>query len=109
MPSDISEQVAADHSAAAETPVEGTNALGEAEGVEEFNPPTAEPAPQFPETGRFPVPSTGDQQPAEADQSQGLSTEVKEEFQEARSTGACSWRFISGGRWRQRRDGRGSC
>ena len=43
MPSDISEQVAADHSAAAETPVEGTNALGEAEGVEEFNPPTAEP------------------------------------------------------------------
>ena len=43
MPSDSSERVAADYSATPETPVEGANALGEAEGVEKFNPPTAEP------------------------------------------------------------------
>ena len=93
MPSDTSEQVAADYSATAETPVEGTNALGEAEGVEEFNPPTAEPGAavsrnwaDLSEHILASVLSTGDQQPAEADQSQGLPTEVQEEFQEARST-----------------------
>ena len=92
MPSGISEQVAADHSATADTPVEGTNVLGEAESVEEFNPPTAEPGAavsrnwaDLSEDILASVPSTGDQHPAEADQSEGLPTEVKEEFQEARS------------------------
>ena len=93
MPSDTSEQVAADYSATAETPVEGANALGEAEGVEKFNPPTAEPGAavsrnwaDLSEDILAPVLSTGDQQPAEAEQSQGLTTEVKAEFQEAQST-----------------------
>ena len=92
MPSDTSEQVAADYSATAETPVEGTNALGEAEGVEEFNPPTAEPGAavsrnwaDLSEDILASVLTTGDQQPAEAKQSQGLPTEVKAEFQEAQS------------------------
>ena len=90
MPSDTSEQVAADYSATAETPVEGTNALGEAEGVEDFNPPTAEPGAavsrnwaDLSEDILASALTTGDQQPAEAEQSQGLTTEVKAEFQEA--------------------------
>jgi hypothetical protein len=93
MPSGISEQVAADHSATAETPVEGTNALGVAKCVEEFHPPTAEPGAavsrnwvELSEDIPLSVPSTGNQQPAEAGQSQGSSTEVKEEYQKARST-----------------------
>ena len=93
MPSDTSEQVAADYTATAETTVEGTNALGEAEGVEEFNPPTAEPGAavsrnwaDLSEDILASVLTTGDQQPAEAEQSQGLTTEVKAEFQEAQST-----------------------
>ena len=43
MPSEGSEEVAADHSATEATPVGGSEAAGEAEGVEENPPLTVDP------------------------------------------------------------------
>ena len=101
MPSDSSERVAADYSATPETPVEGANALGEAEGVEKFNPPTAEPGAaasrnwaDLSEDILSPVPSCGET-PTSADRAEGHLTDVKEELhQETSSSGAVSSTFF---------------
>jgi len=94
MPSDSSERVAADYSATPETPVEGASALGEAGGVEKFNPPTAEPGAaasrnwaDLSEDILSPVLPFGEA-PTSADRAEGHLTDVKEELhQETSSSG----------------------
>ena len=101
MPSDSSERVAADYSATPGTPVEGANALGEAEGVEEFNPPTAEPGAaasrnwaDLSEDILSPAPPFGEA-PTSADRAQGHLTDVKEELhQETLSSGVVPSTFF---------------
>ena len=101
MPSDSSERVAADYSATPQTPAEGANALGEAEGVEKFNPPTAEPGAaasrnwaDLSEDILSPVLSSVEA-PTSADRAQGHLTGVKEELhQESLSSGAVPSTFF---------------
>ena len=84
----------ADYSATPETPVEGANALGEAGGVEKFNPPTAEPGAaasrnwaDLSEDILSPVLPFGEA-PTSADRAEGHLTDVKEELhQETSSSG----------------------
>ena len=81
--------------------MEGANALGEAEGVEEFNPPTAEPGAaasrnwaDLSEDISSPVPSCGEA-PTSADRPEGHLTDVKEELhQETSSPGAVPSTFF---------------
>ena len=101
MPSDSSERVAADYSATPETPVEGANALGEAEGVEDFNPPTAELGAaasrnwaDLSEDILSPAPPFGEA-PTSADRAQGHLADVKEELhQETSSSGVVPSTFF---------------
>ena len=101
MPSDSSERVAADYSATPETPVEGANALGEAEGVADFNPPTAEPGAaasrswaDLSEDILSPAPPFGEA-PTSADRAQGHLADVKEELhQETSSSGVVPSTFF---------------